>query len=93
MVSLENKIIDLFCRFVSRSFSGFLIVWIGFDRTAAVASALQCGVVLATLLYFVLCECSVKSNRAAVHWNEVTIVEDKGRISHCCRENSKQHFL
>ena len=33
-------------RFVSRSFSGFLIVWIGFDRTAAVASALQCGVVL-----------------------------------------------
>ena len=59
-------------RFVSRSFSGFLIVWIGFDRTAAVASALQCGVVLATLLYFVLCECSIKSNRAAVHWKEVT---------------------
>ena len=52
-------------------------MWIGFDKTAAVASALQCGVVLATLLYFVLCECQLKSNRAAVHWNEVTIVEDK----------------
>ena len=52
-------------------------MWIGFDKTAAVASALQCGVVLATLLYFVLCECQVKSNTAAVHWSEVTIVEDK----------------
>ena len=70
--------LSTFRRFVSRSFSGFLIVWIGFDKTAAVASALQCGVVLATLLYFVLCECQLKSNRAAVHWNEVTIVEDKG---------------
>ena len=65
---------------MSRSFSGFLIVWIGFDRTAAVASGLQCAVVLATLLYFVLCECSVKSNSKAVHWSEVTIVEDKASV-------------
>ena len=66
-------------RFVSRSLSGFLIVWIGFDKTAAVATALQCVVALATLLYFLLCECSVKSNRAAVQWND-TEDKDKGEI-------------
>jgi len=63
-------------RFVSRAGSGYLVDTIGFDKTAAVASALQGMVALITFVYMIMYECRLKKTRS-VRWEDVTIIENE----------------
>lgn len=62
-------------RFVSRAGSGFLVVHIGFNKTAAIATSLQMLVGLITLFYMFAYECKLK-NHKSVRWDDVTVIED-----------------
>ena len=65
-------------RFTSRAGSGLLVDMYGFNMIAALACGLQLAVALATLMYLVMCECSLVT-RPDTTWDDVTIVEQGRR--------------
>jgi len=66
-------------RFVSRAGSGILVDMFGFDAVSSIACGLQVVVALCTLIYLVMCECSLAARDPGLHWDEVTIVEQGRR--------------
>jgi len=66
-------------RFLSRGGSGFLVDLYGFAAVSSIACGLQLLVALATLLFVVMCECSLAARDAGLHWEDVAVVEQGPR--------------